>query len=87
MEDQLFLQFLGKCLKYWENRDVLYAHRPKTLFLFLMVNKFSMELNRCLCNILVNELFLELNQSVNDHKDLMLHLDTTISIVILRPSC
>ena len=26
---ELFLKFLGKCLKYWEYRDVLYAHRPK----------------------------------------------------------
>ena len=58
----MFLKFLGKCLKYWEYRDVLYAHRPKTLFLFLLVDKISMNLNHCLCNILVNQLFLELNQ-------------------------
>ena len=51
MEDELFLKFLIKCLKYWENRDVLYAHRPKTLFLFLLVDKIVMELNHCLCNI------------------------------------
>ena len=69
MEDQLFLKFLGKCLKYWENRDVLHAHHPKILFPFLMVSRVLIELNRCLCNILANQLFLELNQSVNDHKE------------------
>ena len=68
MEDELFLKLLGKCLKYWEYRDVLYAHRPKTLFLILLVDIILMELKHCLCNILANQLFLELNQRVNDHK-------------------
>ena len=62
MEDELFLKFLGNCLKYWEERDVLYAHRPKTLFLFLLVDKILMELNHSLFNILASQLFLELNQ-------------------------
>ena len=61
MEDELFLKFLGKSLNYWEYRDVLYAHHPKTLFLFLLVDKLLMELNHCLCNILLNQLFLKLN--------------------------
>ena len=61
-EDKLFLKIFGKCLKYWEFRDVLFVHHPKTLFLFLLVNKTLMKLNRCLCNILANQLFLELNQ-------------------------
>ena len=46
----------------WEYRDVLDAQRPKTLFLFLLVDKILMELNHCLCIILANQLFLELNQ-------------------------
>ena len=62
MESELFLKFLGKRLKFWKYRDVLYAHRPKTLFLFLLVDKTMVELNHCLCNILANQVFLELNQ-------------------------
>ena len=58
----MLLKLLGKCSKYWEYRDVLYAHRPKSLFLFLLVEKILMELNHCLYNILANQLFLELNQ-------------------------
>ena len=69
MEDELFLKFLGKCLKYWEYRDVLYAHRPKTLFLILLVDKSLMELNHCLRNTLANQLFFELNKRVNDHME------------------
>ena len=62
MENELFLKFLGKRLKYWEYRDVLYAHCPKTLFLFLLVDKSLIEVNHCLCNILANQVFLELKQ-------------------------
>ena len=51
MEDELFLKFLGKRLKNWELRDVLYAHRPKSFFLFLLVKTILMELNCFLCNI------------------------------------
>ena len=40
MEDELFLKFFGKCLNFWEYRDVLYAHRPKALFLFPLVKNF-----------------------------------------------
>ena len=61
MKDELFLKFLGKNLKHWEYRDVLYAHCPKTLFLFLLVNKILMKVNHFLFNILANKLFLELN--------------------------
>ena len=50
MQDELFSKFL-------EYRDVLYAHRPKTLFLFQLLDKILMELNRCLCDILGNQRF------------------------------
>ena len=55
MEDELFLKFFFKYLKYWEYSNVLYAHRPKFFFLFLLVEKILMELNHCLCNILANQ--------------------------------
>ena len=89
MEDELFLKFLRKCLKYWEYRDVLYNHRPKSLFLFLLVDKILMELNHCSCNtldqlFLVNQLLLELNHRVKNHKEEILRLNTTLSIVILN---
>ena len=77
-----FLKFSGQRLKYWEYRDVLYAHRTK-FFSVPAGKKVSLELNRCLCDILANQLFLELNQCLNDHKVYMLHLDTTLSTVII----
>ena len=39
-------EVFGKMFEILEYRDVLYAHRPKTLFLILLVDKILMELNR-----------------------------------------
>ena len=62
MRNELFLKFLGNCLKFWEYRGVLYAHCPEVLFLFLLVKQTVMELNHVLRIILANHKFLELNQ-------------------------
>ena len=70
-------------MKFWENRDVLCTHRPEILSRFRLVKLFFVGTEPLLEQNLVNHLFLGLNQYVNDHQELMMHLDTPLLVEIL----
>ena len=82
----MFSKSWVKFLKYWENRDVLGAHRPKTLSLFQLVLNCA-RTERLSDQFLSESSVFVVKKQLNDHNKPTMHLDTNLLIEILDLVC
>ena len=70
--------FAGKRLEHLESRELFCVHRPKSLkALIVRECKILTKQIQCLCNNVIYRLSAATNQSTNDQREQMLHLDTS----------